>query len=256
MPENKYDVFLRGLAFPAVLVLAWILVRQFGLIDPRLLVPVQRVIAVPFFDPDGRTIWLSLVTSLVRMVAGFLIGGGLGILIGFVIGASSLANRLIGPSFTAVRQITVFAWIPLLTAWFGNSDGAKLVFIALSAFFPAALNTQQGLRDVPIALIETSHVMRLSWRTHLFRLLLPSALPSIAIGIEIALISAWIGTVGAEYAMGFGRGIGIFLAEGREQFRMDIVLIGVVTLALVGYGMNIVLRCGLRRLVPWQRQNS
>jgi ABC-type Fe3+ transport system substrate-binding protein len=105
---------------------------------------------------------------------------------------------------------------------------AKLVFIALSAFFPMALNTQQGVRDVPVAYREVGLVLRLSrWRM-LTRVVLPGALPAIFIGIEIALINAWIGTVGAEYSMGMGRGIGTFLAEGREQFRMDIVLLGVV----------------------------
>jgi sulfonate transport system permease protein len=79
--------------------------------------------------------------------------------------------------------------------------------------------------------------------------LLPSALPSIFIGLEIALINAWIGTAGAEYAMGFGRGIGTFLEQGREQFRMDIVILGVVTLAVVGSLLNLLVRTARRRLV-------
>ena len=67
---------------------------------------------------------------------------------------------------------------------------------------------------------------------------------------SLALIGAWIGTVSAEYAMGFGQGIGIFLAEGREQFRMDIVIAGAVTLALVGYALNLAFHIVMRRLVP------
>jgi sulfonate transport system permease protein len=82
--------------------------------------------------------------------------------------------------------------------------------------------------------------------------LIPASLPALAVGIELALIGAWIGTVGAEYAMGFGRGLGIYLSEGREQFRMDIVIVGALTLALVGYALNRVFAIGLRRLMSWR----
>jgi sulfonate transport system permease protein len=235
---------------------AWIVLSRTGLVDSRLLVPPGRVLLVPFTDPDGSTVWLSLAASLCRMLAGFVIGASLGALAGFVMGVSRLGQRLIGPSFTALRQITLFAWIPLLTAWFGNAEPAKLVFISLSAFFPMALNTVQGFRDVPVAYLELAQVLRLSPRATLTRVLLPGALPAITIGIELALIGAWIGTVGAEFAMGFGRGIGIYLAEGREQFRMDIVIVGALALALVGYGMNRALHFALKRFVPWRSINS
>jgi sulfonate transport system permease protein len=246
----------RGLVVPGVLLLLWIGLSQSKLIDPRLLVPPSRVLAVPFTDPDGSTIWLSLLESLARMLTGFAIGAGFGAAFGFVMGVSRFGQRLLGLSFNALRQITLFAWIPLLTAWFGNGEGAKLVFIAMSAFFPMALNTLQGLREIPVAQLELAQALRLRPWTRFSRLLLPAALPAIALGIELALIGAWIGTVGAEYAMGFGRGIGIYLAEGREQFRMDIVIVGAIALALVGYAMNFAFHLALNRLVPWRRANS
>ena len=243
----------RGLAVPAAFIAAWFALSHSGLVDSRLLVAPEGALAVPFDDPDGRMLWPALAASVCRMLAGFAIGASLGTVLGFVMGLSSLGERLFGLSFNAVRQITLFAWIPLLTAWFGNGEGAKLVFIALSAFFPMALNTLQGLRDLPPHYRELAAVLRLSRRTMLLRVWLPASLPAIAIGIELALIGAWIGTVGAEYAMGFGRGLGIYLAEGREQFRMDIVIVGALTLALVGYALNRAFAIGLRRLMAWRR---
>ena len=243
----------RGLAAPTALIAVWFVASHSGWVDSRLLVAPERILAVPFDDPDGRTLWPALVASVCRMLAGFAIGAGLGTVLGFVMGLSQLGDRLFGLSFNATRQITLFAWIPLLTAWFGNGEMAKLVFIALSAFFPMALNTLQGLQDLPQQYRELAVVLRLSPRTRLLRVLLPASLPAIATGIELALIGAWIGTVSAEYAMGFGRGIGIYLSEGREQFRMDIVIVGALTLALVGYALNRAFAIGLRRFISWRR---
>jgi sulfonate transport system permease protein len=254
-PASPGPNFWRGLAVPAGLVLIWSAASHFGLVNSRLLVPPERVALVPFLDADGRSLWLAIAASMLRMLSGFTIGVAAGGLLGLLMGASRFAERAVAPSFTAVRQITLFAWIPLLTAWFGNGETAKIVFIALSALFPMALNTHQGLRDIPIAFVEVARVLRLSRRRLLTQVLLPSALPAIAIGIEIALINAWIGTVGAEYAMGLGRGVGSFLAAGREQFRMDIVIVGVLTLALVGFLLNAMLRAAVARLVPARGQS-
>lgn len=71
-------------------------------------------------------------------------------------------------------------------------------------------------------------------------------------GVELALLTAWIGTVGSEYAIGTGRGIGAYLATARDVFRMDLVLIGVLVMALVGYGLSRVAQLLFLRLIPWR----
>ena len=242
-------VLRRGLVLPCGLVALWALVTHAGLVNTHLFVAPDRVLLAPFTNDDAAEIWADLGASFVRLTEGFTIGATLGLLLGIALGLSPLANRIIGPSFTALRQIALFAWIPLLTAWFGNGEPAKLVFVTLAALFPMALNTQQGLRTIPVPYLEAARVLRLSRRQTLMRVLLPAAVPSIFIGFEIGLISAWIGTVGAEYAMGFGRGVGAFIEAGREQFRMDIVLLGVLAMALVGFALNALARQALRRFV-------
>jgi len=246
----------RGLAIPVALLIAWFVVTRLGLISSHLLVSPEKLVALPFVDEAGRHVWFALGESVVRLVAGFAIGATAGIALGLLLGTSQAANRAIGPSVNGLRQITLFAWIPLLTAWFGNGDSSKIVYIALSAFFPTALNTYEGLRTIPAHYLEVARVLQLSWRQRIVRLLLPGALPSIFIGIQIALITAWIGTVGSEYAMGVGRGIGTFMAGGREQFRMDVVLLGVIILAVVGYVINVICGRVFRRLLHWQGSPS
>lgn len=251
-PSVRSRRIWRGLAIPLALIALWFAASHSGLVRSPLLVAPERILALPFVDDIGRDLWLGLSISMVRLVVGFGIGAGLGIAFGLLIGMSRTSERAIGPSFNALRQITLFAWIPLLTSWFGNGDSAKIVYIALSAFFPTALNTYDGLRSIPRQYFELARVARLSWRQQITRLLLPGALPSIFIGIQIALITAWIGTVGAEYAMGVGRGIGTFISGGREQFRMDVVIAGVLALALVGYGINVICGRVFKRLLHWQ----
>ncbi len=243
---------LRGAVVPAVIVLAWLLFVDGGFIQSPLLVPLRDIAAGLLWDANGQQIWPALGISLLRVIAGFALGGIAGAAAGVALGLSRPAYRTVAPTVHAVRQITLFAWIPLLTAWFGNGELAKIAFISIGVFFPIFVNTEQGLRSIPVAYREIAQVTRLPLHKRLTKLILPGALPSILIGVEIALLTAWIGTVGAEYAIGSGRGVGAYLAAAREQFRMDLVLVGVLVLALVGYALSLLSGLAFRKLIKWQ----
>jgi sulfonate transport system permease protein len=241
-----------GAWLPLAIGAAWLLLVDTGVFTHPLLVPLHEVFAAPFFDEQGREIWAAAVTSLVRVALGFLIGASLGVALGVAIGLSRPAQLAVAPTLHGLRQVALFAWIPLLTAWFGNGDAVKIVFISISTFFPVFLNTEQGVRAIPPVYREVAAIVRLGPWLRLRRLVLPAILPSVLTGVELALLTAWIGTVGSEYAIGTGRGIGAYLATARDVFRMDLVLIGVLVMALVGYGLSRFAQFLFVRLIPWR----
>lgn len=242
----------RGALAPLALVGLWLALVDTGLLQSSLLVPLHVILLAPWADGHGQQIWPALAASLARLAAGLVLGSVAGIALGVVLGLARPARRAISPTLHGLRQIALFAWIPLLTAWFGNGELAKVLFIALGAFFPVYLNTEQGIRDIPPTYLEVATVLRLSAWQRMRHLLLPAALPAVVVGLEMALLIAWISTVGAEYALGTGRGIGAFLVASREQFRMDLVLTGVLVLAVVGYILSALSKPLLRRLTPWR----
>ncbi|MFD1793980.1 ABC transporter permease [Ochrobactrum teleogrylli] len=243
--------FPRGAVVPIAALIVWWVALSAGLISGPMAIHPLQVLEAPFLDPSGRELWAALAASIVRVAVGGSIGGIAGLVLGFVVGSYRWAGLALAPSIHAVRQVALFAWIPLLTAWFGNGEGTKLVFTALSTFFPLFLATEQGVRQVPSSLIEVAKTLHLKRRTSICRLYLPSALPSIYVGLQIAALSAWIGTIGAEYAIGNGRGLGSYIASARDQFRMDIVIVGVFTLAAGGVLLSWLVRRATSIISPW-----
>ncbi|AGT11193.1 ABC transporter permease [Paracoccus aminophilus] len=239
------ELTLKGLVLPAGLVALWAAASAGGALNGPMAVSPLDVLRVPFSDPDGRQIWAGLGASLLRLVAGGLIGGAAGLALGLGLGLIRPLGAALSPTINAFRQVALFAWIPLLTLWFGSSESAKIVFIALATFFPMVFATEQGVRNVPRNLCEVVAVLNLSRRRQITALYLPAALPSIATGVQIAALSSWIGTVGAEYAIGNGRGLGSYIANARDQFRMDITLVGVLALA----GVGVLLHAGSTQLI-------
>jgi sulfonate transport system permease protein len=247
--------WLRGAALPAFILTAWWAVFHFGWTDTKLFVPIGEVRDTAVRLAENGYLWASLQASLGRFLAGFVIGSVAGLVAGTALGLSRLFEKLVGPTLHTVKQVSLLAWIPLISVWFGLGDPAKIAFLSLAAFFPVMLNTFEGIRSVPRDLVEVARVFAFS-RTQLLRhVVLRSALPSIFTGIYLGLLYAWLATLGAEYLLTSGKGIGNLLTDGREHFWMDQVLLGVLVVGFVGFVLNLIASRLEARSLAW-RGNS
>jgi sulfonate transport system permease protein len=228
----------RGFVVPLVLLALWYVATQYKLVNTLLVARPDKVITTAITQFREGGIVAPLLASLRRDLLGFALGSGAGLVLGFALGMSRVTDRLLGPSFHAAKQVALFAWVPLLSVWCGSGEMAKVVFIALAAFYPVVLNTQEGVRSVSREYLEVARVYRFSrWQT-IRKVIAPAALPSIFAGVHLALNYAWLGTLGAEYLLQPAPGIGNLMIEGRESFAMDKVLLGIILAGAVGASMK------------------
>jgi sulfonate transport system permease protein len=246
----------RGVVLPVIAIAIWWAVSEAHVIKSGLLVSPAQVLATAWQQIESGALVKALSASLAREASGFVIGTLGGLLLGSALGFSRLATRMIGPSFDTFKQISLFAWIPLISVWFGLGDAAKVVFLSLAALLPVTAHTCDGIHAVPRAYIEVARAFRYS-RWQLIRaVILPAALPSIFTGIYLALIYSWLATLGAEYLLVAGSGIGNTLIDGSEQFRMDLVLFGVIVVGVTGWALNALARAVERAIFARRFQSS
>lgn len=244
----------RALAWvlPVLLIGLWQLASAQQWVDPNLLVSPTQVLHTTLAGLADGSLIEAMRMSLQRTLGGLLIGGGLGLLGGLVLGLSPRAERLFGPSFSALRQIAIFAWVPLLTAWFGLGEGAKWAFVSMAAFFPLLVATQRAVAQAPAQLTEAAQVMRLTLVQRLRWLTLPAAAPGIFAGLRLALIYAWLGTIGAEYFMPSNGGIGSLMIGAQQLMQMDRILTGMLLIGLAGAALNYLGQSLERRATRWR----
>jgi sulfonate transport system permease protein len=243
---------LRGLVLPLLLLALWEFASHARLVDPRILPPLELVWHTAVYQVTREGLLGNLAASLARDMAGFCIGSFIGVVIGTALGLSRVADRLFMPSFNGLRQIAILAWIPLISIWFGVGESAKVVFIAAAALIPVVLNTREGMRAASAHLVEVAHAMTFTRWQLVTRLYLPSALPSIATGVHLGLIYAWVASIGSEYFMTVGPGIGGLIIAGRERFQMDLVMLGILILGVVGFAINLGASAIEARLMRWK----
>jgi sulfonate transport system permease protein len=195
---------LRGLALPVALLVFWEVSSRAGAVDPRFLPPLEKIVQTAWTETLDGALFAHLGASLARNLAGVAIGTVIGVVFGAALGLSRMAYQVFGPTFHAAKQVAVLAWIPIISIWFGFAETAKVVFIAVAAFVPVAMNAQEGVESASVQLVEVARALRFS-RWQLFtRVFLPSAAPSILTGVHVALIYSWLATVASEYFMTVG----------------------------------------------------
>ncbi|WP_339479479.1 MULTISPECIES: aliphatic sulfonate ABC transporter permease SsuC [unclassified Pseudomonas] len=234
---------------PLLLLAAWQLSVSAGGLSTRILPAPVAVIEAGVNLVRSGEIWTHLAISGWRAAVGFLIGGGIGLALGFITGLSKWGERLLDSSVQMLRNVPHLALIPLVILWFGIDESAKIFLVALGTLFPIYLNTYHGIRNVDPALVEMARSYGLSGLRLFRQVILPGALPSILVGVRFALGFMWLTLIVAE-TISASSGIGYLAMNAREFLQTDVVVLAILLYAVLGKLADLAAR-GLERV--WLR---
>lgn len=246
----------RAAVIPASILAAWLASARLALVDPNVLPPPGAVLATAREHLSQTGFWAGVAASLARTFAGFGLAAAAGLALGVLLGVSPVAERLIGPTFHAWRQVAAFAWIPLVSAWFGAGDACKVAFIAVASVAPVVFNTFVGVRSVRSEHVELGRVLEIGRRRFVLAVVIPSAAPQMLTGLHLALLTSWLAAFGSELFLEITRGVGTLLIEGRSLGRMDMVLVGIGVIGAIGFGLNAAMGFLERRVLRWRPARS
>lgn len=188
----------------------------------------------PFFDygPNDRGIGWLLMTSLQRVIVGFLIGSAIAIPVGVVTGLSPVVSKAVDPFIQILRPVSPLAWLPLGLALMKDSEKTALFVIAISSIWPTLANTKFGVSNVDPAYLNVARTLGASrWRT-IRKVILPAAAPSIVAGLRISFAIAWLVIVAAEILL--SGGIGYFIWNEWNNLKITSIITAILVIGLVG----------------------
>jgi NitT/TauT family transport system permease protein len=196
--------------------------------------------------------WITaVIASSERVALGFLAASLLGLIIGTLIGRSRVAADLLDPLIQILRPIPVSAWVPFSLVFFGIGASSAVFLVALGAFFPVVLNTVAGVRHVSMLHLRSARMLGAGRMRLLFLVILPSALPSIFIGLRLALGLSWVLLIVAEM-VAVKSGLGYELWNAYYYNRMDLIVAAMLTIGLLGFVTDQMLLLFSQRLLLWR----
>ncbi|WP_109483269.1 ABC transporter permease subunit [Paraburkholderia sp. C35] len=235
---------------PALVIVLWETAARVGFITPQVLPAPSSVLATAFDLARSGELFVHLGVSLLRAIAGFLIGGTIGLALGILVGFSPLAQALLDRSIQMVRAIPFLAMLPLVIVWFGVGEAATIFLVALAVLFPIYINTMLGIRQIDPKLMELAKVIGLDWTAVVRRIILPGAMPSILTGVRYALAHAWLALVIAE-TLATTKGIGFLAMDAREFLQTNVILLTMIIYAIIGVVADALVRSLEARFLSW-----
>ncbi|WP_213878377.1 taurine ABC transporter permease TauC [Pseudomonas sp. dw_358] len=256
-PRQMSTRWISTLTLLSVLVLWWA-VTAAGLIDPLFLPPPGAVLQKAWLLATKGymdvTLWQHLGASLQRIGLALFFAVVLAIPTGIAIGTNRIAQGIFDPLIEIYRPVPPLAYLPLIVIWCGIGELSKVLLIYLAIFAPIAIATATGVRNVDPTRLRAAQSLGAT-RTQLIRhVILPSALPEILTGIRIGLGVGWSTLVAAELIAATS-GLG-FMVQSAAQFLVtDVVVLGILIIALIAFSLEMGLRVLQRKLVPWHGQS-
>jgi sulfonate transport system permease protein len=222
---------------PLALLALWFTGAEQGWISPQVLPPPQFVWETLRDLATSGDLWLHVSTSFTRVGVGFAAGTLLGLLLGSAMGLSRSVEAYLLPTFNALVQIPVLAWLPFVLLIVGIGEPLKYILIAKAALVPVALNTLQGFRQTPAALREVGDVYGYSRRQQVLEIVLPHAVPTLFTGVRLGFTKAWLSLVVVELVAS-SEGLGYLIVYGRQLFQLDLVMAAVIVVGAIGYAID------------------
>ena len=238
--------------FPLAVLALWQLSAVGGWVPEQVLPPPAAVFKVFAELLASGELWDHLTISLVRVAGGFGIGLVLGLLLGGAMGLSPTFRDYVFPLFKAFSQVPVIGWLPLLILLVGIDEGLKFLLIAKAALVPVAINTCQGIENVPNRLVEVARVYGYTRWQMLRKVVFPAATAPIWNGVRYGLTHAWLALVVVEL-LASSEGIGFLIVYGRQLFQLDVVLAAVLAVGIVGFVIDKLLAVFEAWLLRWRK---
>lgn len=195
----------------------------------------------------------DIVPSMTNLFVGFAIGVLLGLALGVGLALLPLLELMVDPLLQFLRAMPGIAMLPLLLMIVGTGEVSKIALIAYGTFWPVLLNTVDGVKAIALEVRQTARSYRVTRANLLWRVILPGAFAQASIGIRLSLSIALVLMVGSEY-YGASQGIGHYVMESMQTFRLVDMWSGVILLGAIGYLLTIVYDRVERRLLRWRER--
>ncbi len=199
--------------------------------------------------------WLHTWVTVWEVLLGFFIGSGVGLLLGTIISQFRIIEATLRIYLVAIQSLPKIALAPIIVLWFGFGLTSKVVIICLLTFFPLLINSMAGFKAVDPERLELMRALGANPWQIFWKVRLPSAMPYIFAGLDMAAVFAVVGAVVGEF-VGAQRGLGTLILSMNAQMDIAGTFSVFIILAIVGIAIHKALRAVERRVLFWSGEEQ
>jgi sulfonate transport system permease protein len=248
---KTYSTFIKGMLIPVTFFVFWFTGSFFSVWNSYL-IPSPADVAGAFSQLATEGALLKhLSISVYRVFSGFFVALLLALPLAVLLGMFRKLSPYLDISLEALRHIPPLATVPILILWFGIGELPKLMIVVMATFFPIFFNTLHGVTRCDVKWIEVAKSFGMSPRDIFRYVVLPASLPAMLVGMRLGLGYSWRALIGAEL-IAASSGIGYMILDAEQLSRPDIVIIGILTIGVMGTLIDWIFFGLTQKLIPWK----
>ncbi len=202
---------------------------------------------------DAGGYWYHAGITIYESLAGLVLGSVFGGLIGFGLGSSQLLERTFYPFIIAFQALPKVALAPLLVIWFGLGFDGKIYITAIITFFPVLVSAIAGSHAVDPERLDLARSCNARPSQILRKIVIPSALPFLFAGLNVASALAVLGAIVGEF-VGARAGLGMLLIQYDQAMQIAPLFAILVLLGVIGFAINYAVRVAERKYCFWAQR--
>ena len=237
------------------ILLLWLIVSEFGLIDQNL-VPTPQAVFAAFIEimENGYknfTLLEHLGESMKRLGIAFVLSCVTAVPLGIASGYNSRIRAIFEPIIEFYRPLPPLAYYTLLVLWMGIENESKISLLYLACFAPAYISCVSAVIKIREDYINSAFTVGASRLQVIVHVIFPACLPDIFTGLRTSLGVAYTTLVSAEMVAA-NSGIGWMVLDASRYLRSDIIFLGIIVMGITGILLDRGIQLIERRVVPWK----
>ncbi len=253
--KNKYKI-VSGIS----LILFFVIWQVYAMLNEKIgwmnasFLPAPTDVLVTFkkFFDEG-TLFTNIGVSVIRIIKGFVIGSFLGVALGYVMAKLPIFESTLDPIINIVGAIPPYAFMPLLTIWFGVGEFAKILLIVLATFIPVLSSTIQGVKSINPLHVRAAKTLGCNEIQLFYHVAAKTALPFIISGMKTSISLCFSALVVAEM-IGADTGLGFIIVDGRNWFKVSNMFMAMTSIALLQTVFQALLNMVEKKLFKWKKE--
>lgn len=237
--KNKILIYLTQIIILFLLIFIWEFLANKGMINTFISSSPSRVINTIVNLHNQNNLYNHIVITIYETFLSFIIGSIIGTLIAIILWWNKFISKVMDPYLTILNSLPKIALGPIIIIFSGANMKSIIIMALLISVIVTIMTVYNGFSNTDINKINLLKSFNASKFQILKMVILPSNYPTIISSLKINISMSLIGIIMGEFLVS-KEGIGYLIMYGSQVFNLNLVITGIIILAIVSYLMYLI----------------
>lgn len=235
LKREKFLIRFTQVMILLIFIIAWELLANAGIIDSFITSKPSKIVKT-FINMLSEGLMRHICITCLETLIGFLLGTIIGTFIATLLWWSPFLSKVLSPYLVVLNSLPKVALGPIIIVWVGAGMPAIITMALAISLVVTILEMLNGFNSTDENQIKMAQTFGATKFQTFTKIVFPSNIPNLINAFKVNIGLCMVGVITGEFLVSKG-GLGYLIVYGGQVFKLDLVMTGVIILAIVAYIM-------------------